>query len=88
MRTEGLNSKIIVMTAALYERGYDGSNKVTWRGGMFSSAELIEIVHNGVEVILSGTESYTTTTEGTALSREQIVPPRTWPKLVISRGNG
>lgn len=58
IRTEGLNSKIIVMNAALYERGYDGSNKVTWRGGMFSSSELIEIVHNGVEVILSGIESY------------------------------
>jgi hypothetical protein len=58
IRTEGLSSKVIVMNAQLYERGYDGSNTATWRGGMFSSADLIEIVHNGVEVILSGIESF------------------------------
>lgn len=58
MRTEGLNSKIIVMNVARYKRGYDGSNTITWRGGMYSAGELIEISHGGVEVILSGKASF------------------------------
>lgn len=58
MRAEGLSSKIIVMNVARYQRGYDGSNSVTWRGGMFSAGELIEISHGGVEVILAGRKSF------------------------------
>lgn len=58
IRSEGLNSKIIIMNVARYKRGYDGSNSTTWRGGMYSAAELIEIPHGGVEVILSGVASY------------------------------
>jgi hypothetical protein len=58
IRTEGLNSKIIVMNVARYKRGYDGSNNMTWRGYAYSGPELIEIVHGGVEVVIRGTESY------------------------------
>lgn len=58
IRTEGINSTIVVMNAARYRAGYDGSNPMTIRGGMYSKPELIEIVHGGVEVILSGTASY------------------------------
>lgn len=58
IRTQGLNSKIIVMNVARYKRGYDGSNRMTWRGDAYSGPELIEVVHGGVEVILRGIESY------------------------------
>lgn len=58
MRLEGLNSDIIVMNAARYAKGYNGSNPITFRGNMYSRAEFIEVVHDGVEVILGGTESY------------------------------
>lgn len=58
MRTDGLNSKIIVMNVDRYKRGYDGGNELTWRGHMYTGPELIEIVHGGVEVIVHGTESY------------------------------
>lgn len=58
IRTQGLNSKIIVMNVARYKRGYDGNNQMTWRGCAYSGPELIEIVHGGVEVVIRGTESY------------------------------
>jgi hypothetical protein len=51
IRTEGLNSKIIVMNVERYQRGYDGSNEVTWRGLAYEGHEIIEIVHGGVEVL-------------------------------------
>jgi hypothetical protein len=44
IRTEGLNSKIIVMNVARYKRGYDGSNNMTRRGYAYTGPELIEIV--------------------------------------------
>ena len=58
IRTKDLNSKIIVMNVARYKRGYDGSNKMTWRGYAFTGPEIIEIGHGGVEVITRGIESY------------------------------
>lgn len=58
IRTEGLNSKIIIMNVARYKRGYDGSNNMTWRGYAYTGPELIEIVHGGVEVVIKGTSSY------------------------------
>ncbi|MBK4347679.1 hypothetical protein [Lacisediminihabitans changchengi] len=58
IRTEGLNSKVIVMNVARYKRGYDGSNKMTWRGYAFTGPEFIEIDHGGVEVITRGIQSY------------------------------
>lgn len=58
IRTRGLNSKIIVMNAARYARGYDGSNTLTWRGYAYTGPEIIEINHSGIEVILGGQESY------------------------------
>lgn len=58
IRTQGINSKVIVMNVARYKRGYDGGNELTWRGYAYGGAELIEIVHGGIEVIRRGTESY------------------------------
>lgn len=58
IRTKGLNSKLIVMNVARYKRGYDGSNKMTWRGYAYEGKELIEIVHGGVEVIFRASNSY------------------------------
>lgn len=58
IRTQGLNSKIIVINVARYVRGYDGSNQSTLRGWAFSGPELIEISHGGVDVIIRGVESY------------------------------
>lgn len=58
IRTEGLNSRIIVMNVDRYKRGYDGSNDMTWRGYAFTGPEIIEIGHGGVEVITRGVESY------------------------------
>ncbi|MER7455776.1 hypothetical protein [Micromonospora sp. NPDC126480] len=58
IRNEGLNSKIVVMNVARYKRGYDGSNKMTWRGYAYTGPELIEIVHGGVEVVIKGVSSY------------------------------
>lgn len=58
IRTEGLNSKVIIMNVARYKRGYDGSNEMTWRGYAYEGKELIEIVHGGVEVIFRATNSY------------------------------
>lgn len=58
IRTKGLNSKIIVMNVARYKRGYDGSNKMTWRGYAFTGPEILEIGHGGIEVIAGGIESY------------------------------
>ena len=58
IRTRGLNSKIIVMNADRYARGYDGSNVLTWRGYAYTGPEIIEINHGGIEVILGGRESY------------------------------
>ncbi|MGN9912708.1 hypothetical protein ACTMTJ_34755 [Phytohabitans sp. LJ34] len=58
IRTEGLNNKIIIMNVARYERGYDGSNNMTWRGYAYTGPELIEIVHGGVEVVIRGKKSY------------------------------
>jgi hypothetical protein len=60
MRTEGRNSKIIVMNVDRYKRGYDGSNELSPRGYSFRGAELIEVVHGGVEVISTAVESYYT----------------------------
>lgn len=76
MRTEGLNSKIIVMNVARYKRGYNGSNKITWRGGVYSGPELIEVVHGGVEVILAGVESYYDPDHGRTLTKtDRRAPP-------------
>lgn len=58
IRTKGMNSKIIIMNVARYERGYDGSNDMTWRGYAYEGKELIEIVHGGVEVIFRVSKSY------------------------------
>jgi hypothetical protein len=58
IRTEGLNSKIIIMNVARYKRGYDGSNEMTWRGYAYAGKELIEIAHGGIEVISWATNSY------------------------------
>ncbi|MBE9924300.1 hypothetical protein G8C93_00125 [Cellulosimicrobium cellulans] len=58
MRTEGMNSKVIVMNVDRYRRGYDGGNDMTWRGYAYTGPELIEIHHSGVEVILRATNSY------------------------------
>ncbi|WP_341934025.1 hypothetical protein MRBLWO14_003142 [Microbacterium sp. LWO14-1.2] len=58
IRKDGLNSKIIVMNAARYARGYDGSNVLTWRGYAYTGPEIIEIDHSGIEVILGGQKSY------------------------------
>jgi hypothetical protein len=58
IRTEGLNSKIIVMNVERYERGYDGGNNMTRHGYAYAGAELIEIVHGGVEVIVRAMASY------------------------------
>lgn len=58
IRTKGMNSKIIIMNVARYERGYDGSNEMAWRGYAYEGKELIEIVHGGVEVIFRVSKSY------------------------------
>lgn len=58
IRTQGINSKVIVMNVARYQRGYDGSNAMTWRGHAFTGPELIEIVHSGVVVIETAIASY------------------------------
>lgn len=58
IRTQNLNSKVIVMNVARYERGYDGSNELTWRGYAYEGHEIIEIVHGGVEVIVKGFETW------------------------------
>lgn len=46
------------MNVARYERGYDGSNELTWRGYAYEGHEIIEIVHGGIEVIAMGVESW------------------------------
>ena len=58
IRNKGMNSKTIIMNVARYERGYDGSNEMTWRGYAYEGKELIEIVHGGVEVIFRVSKSY------------------------------
>ncbi|MGW4336656.1 hypothetical protein ACWEK5_28170 [Rhodococcus koreensis] len=58
IRTDGINSKVIVMNVARYQRGYDGSNAMTWRGHAFTGPEMIEIVHSGVIVIDTAVASY------------------------------
>lgn len=58
IRTQGLNSKIIVMNAARYARGYDGSNNLTWRGYAYGGPEIIDIDHGGIQVIIRGVETY------------------------------
>ncbi len=58
IRTRGLNSKVIIMNVARYERGYDGSNEPTWRGNAYEGHEIIEIVHGGVEVIVMAVETW------------------------------
>jgi hypothetical protein len=70
-----LNSKIIVMNVARYKRGYDGSNTTTWRGGVCSGPELIEIVHGGVEVILQGVESYYDSDMRRTLTKTDLAAP-------------
>lgn len=58
IRKEGLNSKVIVMNAARYARGYDGSNVLTWRGYPYAGPEITEIDHSDIEFILGGQKSY------------------------------
>lgn len=53
MRLRGLNNKIIVMNVARY-----GSNSLTWQGYAYEGPELIEIAHDGVEVIIQAINCY------------------------------
>ena len=82
MRTEGRNSKIIVMNVDRYSRGYDGSNELSWRGYSFLGAELIDVVHGGVEVISTAVESY-----HTAAGRRTLVETATKAPAVLEIGH-
>lgn len=58
MRDGTVDNGVIVMNVDRYEHGYDGSNSMTLGGYVYTKAEFIEIVHDGVEVILRGVECY------------------------------
>jgi hypothetical protein len=58
VRQQGLSSKVIIMNADRYDRRYDGTNDMNWHGLMFEGAEITDIDHGGVQVILHATESY------------------------------
>ncbi|MET4583752.1 hypothetical protein ABIE21_003283 [Conyzicola nivalis] len=97
IRLEGLNSKIIVMNVARYRRGYNGSNNVTLRGGAYSGAEIIEIVHGGIEVITQGVSSYYATDGRRTLTvTDQKAPnvievghiPWEWIEDIVPEGDG
>jgi len=80
IRQEGLNSSVIVMNVSRYERGYNGTNRVTWRGSSYSGVEIIEIGHGGIDVIDTVQASFLD--DGGAITLKKTRRPG--PNVVIS----